>query len=66
MQIGTRFRVEVVPKGLSDVTRFKEYTICGIDEDGEPYFLDDRGLPNFAVGHEDGYLESREGMYTIL
>jgi len=67
MQVGTRFVVNTVPKGLRGyVTKGKEYTIAGRDEDDEPFFVDDAGRNNFAVGHPDGWLETRAGMYTIV
>lgn len=66
MDVGTRFVVNVVPKGLRNVTKGKQYVIAGRDIDDEPYFVDDAGRDNFAVGHPHGYLETRRGMYTIL
>lgn len=66
MKVGTKFVVNKVPAGLRNVTAGKEYTIAGRDSDDAPYFVDDAGRNNFAVGHADGWLETTPGLYTIV
>lgn len=55
MEVGTRFKA--LRGTPHDVTEGKEYVIAGLDEDNDPYFIDDAGDRNFSVGHPDGYLE---------
>lgn len=56
MEVGTRFKALHAARS-GDVTADKEYVIAGLDEDNEPYFIDDAGDRNFSVGHPAGDLE---------
>lgn len=37
-------------KADRDITAGRVYEIVGLDHEGDPYFLDDAGDPNFAMG----------------
>lgn len=51
---------------LEDVTMGETYTIAGIDDDGEEYFIDDAGEQNYAAstGSSDGL--PGDGVYEVV
>jgi hypothetical protein len=53
-------------EALHDVTNGKEYTIAGIDWDGDEYFIDDAGERNYAAASGDSRLGEGDGVYTIV
>lgn len=50
--VGDQFKLTKLPDYAEDVTVGKIYTIRGVDQDGDWYFMDDRDERNFAVIEE--------------
>ncbi len=50
---------------LEDVTNGKEYAIVGVDDDGEEFFIDDKGDKNFSASTTVGFTYAL-GVYTVV
>ena len=49
IKIGDKFKATRLPEYFKDMTVGKVYTVQGFDEDGDPYFRDDKDDRNFAL-----------------
>lgn len=52
LNVGDKFKVTKLPSYAEDTTIGKIYVVAGFDDDEDPYFFDDDGTRNFALGDD--------------